>query len=141
MAVVSSDLQLSDPLTEWSFRVHRQPALRSAFDEGGSSSSIRHPIAHEPSPQAGTIQFNSMECGGRAQRRPRFYFPRLRSHTPNGSSSPNRSTVLPLPTAEGWPALRSAFDEGGGEGERAVHQPIARELIYTTVHREEALNL
>jgi hypothetical protein len=25
--------------------------------------------------------------------------------------------VLPLPRGEGWPARRSAFDEGGGEGE------------------------
>jgi hypothetical protein len=25
--------------------------------------------------------------------------------------------VRPLPRGEGWPARRSAFDEGGGEGE------------------------
>src|SRR5213078_1773892 len=43
-----------------------------------------------------------MECGGRAQRRPRFASStRPRSHTPNGSSNPNRSTALPLPRGEG----------------------------------------
>ena len=60
------------------------------------------------------IQLNPMECGGRAQRRPRFASStRPRSYTPNGSSNPNRSTVLPL-LAEGCPALRSAFGKGGG---------------------------
>jgi hypothetical protein len=32
---------------------------------------------------------------------PRFCFFHPRSHAPNGSSNPNRSTVLPLPEGEG----------------------------------------
>jgi hypothetical protein len=35
---------------------------------------------------------------------------------------------LPLPKGEGRPALHSAFDEGGGEGEGTVHQPTVHEL-------------
>src|SRR6266576_1928337 len=76
-----------------------------------------------------------MECGGRAQRRPRFCFFRslaiaftkrfLQSHS---------MTVLPLPKGEGQPALRSAFDEGGVRG-RA--RPTASPVQASLSHRSE----
>src|SRR5712672_3005292 len=91
------------------------------WDAPGESSPARAPVANSShafsssSPLlAGTIQFNSMECGGRAQRRPRFASStRPRSHTPNGSSNPNRSTVLPLAKGEG---------RGEGEGRVQLHR-------------------
>jgi len=49
----------------------------------------------------GTIQFNPMEWGGRAQRRPSFcFFLSPASAYTDGSSNPNRSTVFP-PSPQG----------------------------------------
>src|SRR5947207_8332739 len=76
-----------------------------------------------------------MECGGRAQRRRRFASSvRARSYTPNGSSNPNRSTVLPLlgkragvrGTARPTASLR--LSSGDHAEARTVHREGGREL-------------
>jgi rhamnose transport system ATP-binding protein len=41
---------------------------------------------------------------------------------------PREASLLPLPKGEGRPALRSAFDEGGGEGEGGSRQSKSREF-------------
>jgi len=75
----------------------------------------------------GTIQINSMERGGRAQRRRRFcLFCPPQSHTPNGSSDPNRSATLPLPKGDGWGEREERVQlhrYGWCEGGRDVRMP------------------
>jgi xanthine dehydrogenase YagR molybdenum-binding subunit len=54
----------------------------------------------------------------------------------NGRIQPGRA---PTPRGEGRPALRSAFDEGGGEGNRRLREPVAPGVSIIELMREAKL--